>query len=365
MLATAEITSLFHRYEEFSSNWCSYGEYKRVTGSSFESYSLNGGIFTTDDIRSYIQSAVVENLLHTIDHLIEDANRRTIITERLHGIDPDVLYKAVIKILQCIAEDSIAHSVEKSAFRNVPDLGIALAAAKNRDIKERVAEAVPVYRKNVPIDRPLDAIEALLEFLLRIDCLFECKASTWEFHKSNSCAFTHNALMNFAIEETAQGILAHFDNPNAPDLLESMRQASVSAINENIVFSHIAKGIGKSDSLFEGDKAFKYRDAKGREIDAVIINRNKKTLRMFEVESKQKVNETSVFSNEAKYLYDNEILQVMSVDNSFSITRILAYFGNTKILSHPEGSLTLINIQELLLRYRDLGAFLDSIAVLP
>ncbi|MDR1060937.1 MAG: HAD-IIB family hydrolase, partial [Clostridiales bacterium] len=75
MLWTAQRTSLFHRYAQFSTNWNSFPEYRRVTGKPYDEYNREGGIFAVGEMPAFIQSAVVDNLLHTIAHCVDDANR--------------------------------------------------------------------------------------------------------------------------------------------------------------------------------------------------------------------------------------------------------------------------------------------------
>jgi hypothetical protein len=197
MLWTAQTTSLFHRFYRFSSNWNNFAEYKRITGKSLEQYKREGGVFTTEDMPTYIQSAVIDNLLHTLDHCIDDANRKTIYTARLYGIDREVIYKAVISILKGAAEDSIvAHF-----------------------IKERVANSLGVYRDFKAVSEPAEIIEALLECLVHIDCL-------------------------------------------------------------------------------------KYRDPQGREIDAVLVNRETKYAVLLEVKSTTKIDRRTVFTDQARHMFD-------------------------------------------------------------
>jgi predicted AAA+ superfamily ATPase len=92
MLWTAQRTSLFHRYAQFPANWSGFPEYRRVTGKSYDEYKREGGIFAADEMPAFIQSAVVDNLLHTIAHCVDDANRTSSYTDSLYGISAAVIY---------------------------------------------------------------------------------------------------------------------------------------------------------------------------------------------------------------------------------------------------------------------------------
>ena len=357
MLWTAQRTSLFHRYVLFSINWNSFPEYKRVIGKSYDDFKRQGGIFAAEDMPEFIQSAVVDNLLHTIEHCMEDANRRTEYTDRLYGLNRAAVYKAVISIFKCAAEDAITeHFVEKSNQKNIVDLGTAvkgLSGVEKRDIKSRVAESIEVYRNFTPVKDPLSAIEALIEFLIKIGCLYGYSTATHEFVGANSYTFTHNALMNYAIEETVQGILK-LNGIDRQGFIEGIKQAAEGALNESIVFTHILQGAKK------GEKVFKYRDLENREIDITVINREAKTLRLIEVKSKTKIDKERVFTNDARHLFDDEILKNIGIDEGFAITRALVYMGVSGFVVGEKDVLHVVNIEDLLINHKDLGQFFDS-----
>jgi predicted AAA+ superfamily ATPase len=360
MLWTAQRTSLFHRYVLFATNWNSFPEYKRVMGKPYDNYKRQGGIFTAEDMSEFIQSAVVDNLLHTIEHCMEDANRKTEYTDRLYGLNSATVYKAVISIFKCAAEDSIIeHFVEKSGQKNIVDLGEAvkgLSAGEKRDIKKRVAESIEIYRNFTPVKDPLVVIEALVEFLVKIGCLYGYSTATNEFGEANAYTFTHNALMNYAIAETIQGILKLKDI-DQPEFIKGIKQAAEGALNESIVFAHVLHGAKKDE------KVFKYRDLENREIDTVVINREAKTLRLIEVKSKTKIDKERVRSNDARHLFDDEILKNIGIDGTFKVTRVLVYMGTNGSVIGEKDVLYLVNIKDLLNNYKDLGQFFNRMAV--
>jgi len=360
MLWTAQRTSLFHRYVLFATNWNSFPEYKRVIGKSYDDFKRQGGIFTSEDMSDFIQSAVVDNLLHTIEHCMEEANRRTEYTDRLYGLNSAVVYKAVISIFKCAAEDAVTeHFIEKSNQKNIVDLGEALkglSAGEKRDIKKRVAESIDIYRNFTPVKDPLAVIEALIEFLVKIGCLYGYSTATNEFGDANAYTFTHNALMNYAISETIQAILKLKDI-DQPEFIKGIKQAAEGALNESIAFAHVLQGAKKDD------KVFKYHDLENREIDIVVINRETKRLRLIEVKSKTRIDKNRVFSDEARHLFDDEILKNIGVDESFAVTRAIVYMGISGSVVNEKDVLHLVNIEDLLINYKDLGQFFDRIAV--
>jgi hypothetical protein len=162
--------------------------------------------------------------------------------------------------------------------------------------------------------------------------------------------------MNFAIEETVQGIIK-LKSIKQQEFVDGVRQAAEGALNESVVFAHIHRGAAKDE------KVYKYHDTIDREIDVVIINREERTLRLIEVKSTSNINPKNVFIDEAKHLFNSDIIKNMGADDTFSITRVVAYMGSKEVIPHEEGNLLLVNIEDLLNHYKDLGHFLDEMSV--
>ena len=360
LLWLARGTSLFHRYEQFSTNWNSFAEYKRITGNSYDEYKTAGGIFTIEPMPEFIRAALVENLIRSIEHYFDDANRTNEYTSRLYGIDAAVIYKAVISILKCAVElDLKRHFMKNANTKNIVDLGNAVSgwsAKEKHDIKERVAESLAVYEDFIGIEKPKWVIEVLVEFLMKIGCLTKTFTAPSDFggNRDELYYFSHNAIMYYAVEETIGGVLS-LGGINKDEFTSGIKQAAEGYLNESIVFAHVLVGAGKDD------KVFKYRDAQNREVDIVVINRETNTLRLIEVKSTNNINDKSVFIDEARHLYDDEILDNIGVSNSFTVSRIVVYKGENHIVSHEKGDLLNLNIEDFISHSDDLTAYLTRI----
>ncbi|GHU36443.1 hypothetical protein FACS1894105_06790 [Clostridia bacterium] len=355
LLLVASGTSLLHRYKWFSTNWISYGEYARVTGNTYDEYKMRGGKFTSDEMEMYVQSAVVENLLHTIK-MVEESNRANYYTERLFGLSNTVIIKAVLSIFKCTVQDYIIENfAEHASQKNIADMGDALEVLKREtginktpELKERVANSIELYRNFTEVKNPVDVIEALIAFLVRIGCLFETATAVTDIGTQNKAyCFANNALMNYAIEETIQGII-NLQRKNSPEYISGVRQAAEDKINESIVMAHVLNTSAINESTSDSEKVFKYRDEKQREIDVVVVYRKAKTVRLIEVKSAEKLDEVRIFNKAAAHLYDDEILENIGVDDSFKITREIVYRGETKEFKHAKSDLKLWEIEDFL-----------------
>jgi predicted AAA+ superfamily ATPase len=362
LLWVASTSSLFHRNARFSTNYMYYDEYKRVYGKSFEEFKTSGGIFPRADMSEFIQSAVVLNLLHTIDSCDEAGyGFSNIYVSRLFGIGADVIYKAVISILKCAVMPSIKrHFVKFAESENLPDLGTAIARwmpNEKKEIQARIADSLRVYQDFNKIENPELVIEALLEFLVKIGCLTESFVSSSGYAAGQKIYyFSHNALMYYAIQETVNAIY-ELPGIEAETFAKSIVQAQEGFINESVVFSHVVMSTVPSVSGCR--KAFKYHDIDGREIDVAVYDRNANTLCLIEVKSKSSINVASVFFDEARHLYDDEVLKNIGADNDCEVTRMIVYQGENRVISNELGDLFLANIEDFLLNCRDMARYIN------
>ncbi|MDR1826821.1 MAG: ATP-binding protein [Methylobacteriaceae bacterium] len=355
--------ALFHRFEQFSTNYMTYSEYKRVVGKSFENYKHHGGLFESGNVESFLRQSIVDNLIHTLDHCFDGILRRNVYTDLLYGLSPAVIYKAVISILKSTAEDSIRRMFIRDAHqRTIADLGTAVSgwSKQNKDdIKKRIADEMSIYDDFRGIKHPGEVIDALIGFLLNIGCLTEFKSSLTGIASTQSnYYFTQNALMSYAVNETIDA-LGKIGSIQQRVFEQSIEQAAEGAMNETIVATHILHSV-KPD-----EKAFKYRDLQGREIDCVVLNRENGYARLIEVKSAVAVNPNAVFSADARHLYDAELLENLGLDKSFKVMRILVYKGRTRRLKRREDDLVLANIEEFISNCADISNFASAVIPEP
>jgi predicted AAA+ superfamily ATPase len=368
--------ALYHRYVSFSTNRNTFSEYKRVWGKDFNEYKRHGGVFLASGewamselvpgsqilkdmaVENFIENAVVDNLIHTLKHCAEYTDSTNYYTDWLYAIDKQVIFKGVISILKSTVEAFIRKNfIQEAARKNIPDLGAVISkwpSPEKEEVKARIAESIGIYQNSVKITDPAGSIDALTSFLIKIGCLLESGTGISDLSNHQSTLyFAHNALMNYAIEETKRGIMS-VEGIDKAEFASSLEQAAEGALIENIVYSHLLLYAGNND------KVFRYRDMENREVDAVVINRDAKTLYLIEVKSKSKLDDNRVLQNEGRHLFDGAVLKNIGVDDSFSITRAIVYQGKTEYLLHPKEVLLLVNIEDLLVRHRELWQYLDQ-----
>jgi hypothetical protein len=207
LLSIARETSLFHRCEVFPANWCSYAEFCTIQSRSFAEYRQRGGVFARDPMPAFIQAAIVDNLINSVRHCVFDANRGNAYSDSLARVAPGTMYKAIISILKCTAEEAIiSHFVEYANEKNIMDFGNAVSnwtKAEKQDIKQRVADVLSAYADFKKMLYPEAVIELLISSLVRIGCLEEATGLVAGVgaHQDALYYFSHPALMTYAVFE--------------------------------------------------------------------------------------------------------------------------------------------------------------------
>ncbi|GHV12277.1 hypothetical protein FACS1894219_04880 [Clostridia bacterium] len=372
--------SLYHRFIRFSTNRNNYPEFSRVLGMSFDEYKHRGGLFlpqmsqdtgnaesgeyTRDDSENayehFIESAVVDNLIHTLEHANETPGGKDYYYDWLYAVDKLVIFKGVIAILESAAEATIRRNFIRDAYsKNILHFGEVIKgwlSEQKRDLRDRVAEKLNVYEEFRKIENPSGSIDALIAFLVKIGCLTESVTGVSDLgSKQKTLYFAHNALMNYALEETAAGILSLSDK-NRQEIAEGLYQAAEGCLNENIVYFHLALSAGRND------KVFRYRDAEMREVDAVVIDRTDKIVRLYEVKSKISIDPRHIRTNEAKHLVSRDVLANIDVDESFTVIRVIVYMGETLLYPGKDENILLVNTSDLLSHYPNINKYVDSMA---
>jgi hypothetical protein len=82
---------------------------------------------------------------------------------------------------------------------------------------------------------------------------------------------------------------------------------------------------------------------------------------LIEVKSKATIDRSRVFRNEARHLYDMEVLRNIGTDETFKVTRVIAYMGETTVVNSETGNLLLVNIEDLLDHYDEFEDYFDRL----
>jgi predicted AAA+ superfamily ATPase len=371
--------ALYHRYVRFSTNRNSFAEFNRVLGQSYDKYKRAGGVFLTNSeagsseyetasksqqtsvVEQFVHAAVVKNLIHTLENCNESPGNKGYYYDWLYDVNETVIFKAVISILESTVLAAIRKNfIQDAGVRNLPELGEAVSNwidDDKKEIRELIADSLSVYEDFQKIEQPAGTIDALVAFLTKIGCLAKSSTGMSDLYECRpTLYFAHNVLMNYAVQETINGI-TRITKINQGQFVSGITQAAEGYINENIVYLHLML------SLKGHEKIFKYHDTDNREIDAVIIDRETKTLRLIEIKSKTTIRTNTVFRNEAKHLCDTVVLKNIGVDKSFKITRVIAYRGETTYAVNKKFSLVIANIENLIRHYSDLSQYLDTLKI--
>jgi hypothetical protein len=273
----------------------------------------------------------------------------------LQYIDKVDIFKDIILVIEFAALTIARNNFIKDS-KMIPRL-----ENNKYDIKTQIVDQIEIYQNSKKIKHSEDSRKrfyAFISFLIEIGLLIESESTSSDLAKPKSTLyFAHPTLLNHELHLTKYAMYKVKDIYK-DSFAKSFYQVTDGALNEAIVYCHF---ILLSD---EEDKIFLYQDNKQREIDVVSINRRLNRLRLIEV----KINSiivSKVFTDEAKDLYDDEILKNICISENFTITRIIAYRGSNMRVANEKGDLYLLDIEDLLCRIKDLDDFIGEISIFP
>ena len=164
--------------------------------------------------------------------------------------------------------------------------------------------------------------------------------------------------MNFAIAEAIHAIpqLKNIDNV---EFTTGIKQAAEAAFYESMVFAHVLNSAKENDEIFKYRE--KYRDLSAPEVDIVLINRETNMVHLIEIISKLTLSENA-FQNEARHLFDSEILKNIGIDDSFKITRVLIFNGESGCKIEQGQTLLCINITDYLEHYSNIDEYFNELS---
>lgn len=259
-LAESSGAGLYHRMINRNVTFMSFEEAKRTMKYKFEDYMLKGGLFcsdairTTHDVRNYINTAVIDNIMNT---LTKNNNVTSLLG--LYAIDVETVRSLVFKILYAIIYCN-TQKIKDISVKKIIDLyDYSASPITSIDVlQDLVCNAFNVERTIKATTKQVQAVLNAMEsigLIVSIPNLYDDTQLNYYV--------TNPSIVN-VILVSMRSVL---DKINMPRNKDKTLKGLYGSLLEAIVVSHV---VNKCKHLYY--KCFYYHDSNNREIDLIINN---------------------------------------------------------------------------------------------
>lgn len=326
-LVEASKNILYNRITNIDVNYISFREYNRLLGKNLEAYLKTGGTLVNvfdnyDSTHNYINTSISANITNTINS-IRELGYSTV--SKLYNNDE------IYRIIESNANASIYGLFNKSArLETLVDLyekhtGKQITQKTQKylsQIFEQYREYLTAYHKKFSMIDEKDT-EKLCEYLEEISVLFRYRDYSGMEHMFLQQTGLMYQLVVYLLEFIhLNTLLLDIDGETEDMLCEILKCDTIGILLENVIFLNIYK-----KTAGQGIQVTKYRDSEGREIDVLVINKQTKSIDLYEVKNSSEI----AVESQAKHLLNENLINSISKRNNCrSVTRTVIYMGMNK-----------------------------------
>lgn len=304
---------LYDRMEMIHTTYIPYREFHNLLGKTIEDYIQYGGTLTPestnynlDDPKSYVNSAIIENLLHTIEKL-DERRKFTPLTEHYYNHD---LHSYVGRVLEMHNRQFLA-SIVNRAFKShdlgsVRDFiekqhkGIDTAPFKDKKLLQDIMTALNIKdHSGNPVTK--EEMEELKKYLKHLDVLIDAPGG--------EVIFTQPGMRYGQVTDLIELVRNHeamsgYTPAEKNFITSKLIQDVEGQLLEDIVYTDLiirTKGNKQVD-------VFKVQDELlGKEVDVAVWDKNNHQIWLFEVKRTNTQDE-----EQSKHLRDKDFLAEIS-----------------------------------------------------
>lgn len=344
---------LYDRAVFLHTTYIPFAEYHYLLGKSLDDYIRYGGTLTQDgeenafhdgqSAEQYVNSAIVENILHTLKTWNDGDNVGYDVLADL--IEHGLLESAVNKVLEYhnhrftkkqINDDFKPHdwgSVVQMMPETIAEISLD-EAFDTENIKKLLQNALGIKNhRGIRIDD--ETVSFLVKYLIRLDVLYPVpKTVGLDCEKGQTCLFTQVG-MRYAQAVSQAEVLEH--QLLRTDLAEKLVTDIRGQILEDIVFGQLLRDCaGRNDRIVT-----RYRDYEGKEIDILVLDRDIKSIAAIEVKHSDKQDK-----QQRKHLVNEAVCsQIERITGMKIVSRAVVYRGENGM---TEDGVWYINADEFL-----------------
>ncbi len=368
-IGLAEMNILYDRVEEIHTSHVSYAEFSRLLGGkSLDEYIEFGGTLTDSSYKTkqsrdqYLNSAIVNNILHSLEKNEEVRKHRTVLTELYNQ---DELVFVINKMINKFSYQITVRAIQKY-FKSAP-LYSTLNNTRNSDVIDGLAveevnwvigkalhvkdreEMTTVFREN--------DLEELKFILKELDLFLEipCYRSWRHGGKENPLEIILQPGMVYAQAAALTEILSKDEYWNVSCQIENQNEFKKRAdhfvkgiLLENILLSETYLWLQEVDAkeyYISQLSALLPEIKKTAEADMLILDQKHQEVHLFEIKHSDRIVE-----EQTRHLRNELFLNYIRENFGEVKSRSVIYLGGDQKVENPSGEISYWNAEKFLER---------------
>lgn len=368
-IGLAEMNILYDRVEEIHTSHVSYAEFSRLLGGkSLDEYIEFGGTLTDSPYKTkqsrdqYLNSAIVNNILHSLEKNEEVRKHRTVLTELY---DQDELVSVINKMINKFSYQITVKAIQKY-FKSAP-LYSTLNNMRNSDVIDGLAveDVNRAVRKALHVkDREEmttvlreNDLEELKFYLKELDLFLEipCYRSWRHGGKENPLEIILQPGMVYAQATALTEILSKDEYWNVSCQIENQNEFKKRAdhfvkgiLLENILLSETYLWLQEVDAkeYYVSQLSVLLPEIKKTaEADMLILDQKHQEVHLFEIKHSDKIVE-----EQTRHLRNELFLNYIRENFGEVKSRSVIYLGGDQKVENPSGEISYWNAEKFLER---------------
>lgn len=306
----AKSNELYDRVEFLHTTCIPFKEYNHLLGKGINDYITYGGTLTDntfynkDQSDEYTNSAIVENIVHTLEHWGDGINYAYQVLRPV--VDSGELPSFINKVIEYPTREFLADIINRD-FKS-HDLGSLCQlmkihdiadpkAIKTKEMTERIRDFLGI-RKHHSNLADEDSVNAITEYLQHLDVLYPIpKNSSLYENKKDEYIFTQVGMRYCQATKLAEALVSSnafmgYMDKQKEKILDKLDGDIRGGILEDIVFSQLLRDFEAPRRQDRQCMVSKYRSLKGNEMDVIVMNFKKDTSLALEVKLSDKQTES-------------------------------------------------------------------------
>lgn len=355
----ARYDELYDRANFIHTTYIPFKEYRELLGKDIMEYIEYGGtlspentFYNKDDLNEYSNSAIVYNIVHTLENWNQGRNYSDLTEIARCGELPSFINKVLEYHNRTFLADIIEKDFKSHDLGSLKDFmlksGLADPSYIDTDeMQERIRFALGIRKKLLSLspnhEVNEEAVNMVIGFLKKLDVLYEIPQD--RRNRVKEYIFTQTGMRYSQASDFANALImsedlfGNYTDTEQEDILEKLKSDICGGILEDIIFYQSITNLKNNPDCH----VTKYRNkTSGQEVDVLVENFNKCSVVAIEVKLSDQYAEQQM-----KHLTNQEFCKEIEAKTGLVIAnKVVVYRGSNDYI--PEKSVIYLNAEDYL-----------------